>query len=161
MNPDFVTGIFILVGLCGIPLAIPLIFGVIILKNFGKDEIGRLIGFLTLKPVVAFPIFIYLSGMKWINDIFWNGRVWGTALPLVFYILLTLCIIYLFKDILNENGVVKFSVVGDILSWLVMFVFWIVWNSMGVIIAETFLPTIYAVVSLIYIYKRSDLLPKP
>ena len=150
MNSDYLTGFFIFVGLCGIPLAIPLIFGALILRNFWKDEISRLIGFLTLKSVVAFPIFLYFYGIVW-ND-------WGIIPPLALYIFFTLCIIYLFRDSLKRNLVARFLLIGDFICWLIAFLLLMLWNNLAATILVAFLPTIYATVSLIYVYKRPDLL---
>jgi hypothetical protein len=152
MDNDYVTGAFILVGLCGVPLAIPVIFGTIILKNFWKDEISRLIGFLTLKSIIAFPIFLYFYGIVW-ND-------WGLALPLASYIFFTLGIIYFFRDSLKLNVTVRFLLIGDFICWLVALVVLAFWNSIGITIFGAFLPTIYATLFLVYVYKRSGLLAK-
>ena len=153
MNSDQLTGLFVLLGLCGIPLAIPLIFGIIIIKNFWKDEISRLIGFLILKLIVAFPIFLYFYGVAWSD--------WGIVVPLALYILFTLSIVYLFRDSLKENMLIRFLLISDFICWLIaFFVVRIFWNSIGIMIFGAFLPTIYATVSLIYVYKRSDLLIK-
>ncbi len=152
MDSDYLTGLFISVGMCGIPLAIPALLGAIILKNFWKDDISRLIGFLTLKPVVAFPIFLYFYGIVWSD--------WGIVPPLALYVFFTLYVIYLFRVKLKEDLIVRFLLIGDFIFWLVAFVVWILRNSIGVTIFGAFLPTIYATVSIIYVYKRSDLLAK-
>ncbi len=153
MDSDFLTGLFILVGMCGIPLAIPAIFGAIILKNFWKDDVSRLIGFLAFKPIVTFPIFLYFYGIVWSD--------WGIALFLALYVFFTFYIIYLFRDNLKKDLVVRFLLIGDFIFWLVVFAVWILfWNNIGATIFGAFLPTIYATVSIIYVYKRSDLSAK-
>lgn len=152
MESDYLTGFFILVGMCGIPLAIPVIFGAVILKNFWKDEISRLIGFLTLKLLVAFPIFLYFYGVVLNN--------WGLALPLVLYFLFTLCVIYFFKDSLRKNIATRFIVIGDFVSWLAVFILFMLLNNLVITIFVAFFPAIYATLSLIYVYKRSDLSAK-
>jgi len=67
MNPDFATGAFMLAGVCGTPLVIPLVFGSIILKYFWKDEISRLTGFLTLKATLTFLVVLRWYGISVIN----------------------------------------------------------------------------------------------
>lgn len=150
MDSEYLSSLFILLGLCGIPLALPIIFGSLILKGFWKDEVSRLAGFFVLKPILAFPIYIFI----------WEDRIWGTFFPLMLYLLLTLCIVFLFRDILKENSVARYFLLGDIASWLIATIFWIFLNRIGLIVAELFLPTIYATVSLLYIYNRSNKLKR-
>jgi len=148
MDSDSVTGLFILMGSCGIPLALPLIFGTIILRNFWEDNVGRLLGFLTLKILVAFPIVLYFYGIS-LNK-------WGIAIPFTLYVFVTLCILYLFRDSFKLYRIVRFLLLGDFIGWLVVFVLLMFWNSLGITIFLAFLPTIYATISLLYAYKRSD-----
>ena len=138
MDSDYLLGLLILLWTCGIPLALPIIFGSLILKGFWKDEVSRLAGFFALKPVAAFPIYIFI----------WGDGIWSTFFPLILYLLLTLCIAFLFRDILKEHIVARYFLLGDIAGWLIAFVFWVYLNSVGLIIAELFLPTIYATLSL-------------
>ena len=146
MDPEIVSGILILLSLCGIPLALPLIFGVLIFKSFWNDEISRLAGFFTLKPVIVFPLFVFI----------WQDHVLETALPLFISLLFTVMIAYYFRRLLRKHILARYFLLGNLIGWLIAFIFWLFWDGIGVILAELFLPTIYATVSLIFAYGRSE-----
>lgn len=149
MDTDYLTAFLIMVG-CSVPLVIPIIFGAVILKNSWKDEISRLIGLLTLKSAAVFSIFFYLFG------IVWNGG--GIIVPLALYVFLTLSLTYLFRESLKKNFVARLPLIGDFACWPVAFALFIFWNNLGVTISVIFLPTIFATLSLLYVFRRSDLL---
>jgi hypothetical protein len=54
-----ISSVFFLV-LCAVPLVLPLIIGIIILTRFGKEKPIRLIAFFTLKPVLAYPLWVLI-----------------------------------------------------------------------------------------------------
>ena len=81
MDPDFVTLLFVLLGSCGFPSALPLIFGAVILKNYGKDSVNRLLGFLTLRTFLVLPVILSLYGLFFYD--------WSFGFLVAIYLLVT------------------------------------------------------------------------
>ena len=85
-----------------LPLALPLVVGMIILVGYRKGEINRVIGFFTIKPVLAYPLWFYITttiGTYWYDNWFDNiKQLLGSWLPLIPAIILTIAIIYVFRN---------------------------------------------------------------
>src|SRR5215212_7471935 len=85
-----------------LPLALPLIVGIVILVGYGKDELNRLIGFFTIKPVLAYPLWFYITNTvetRWYDN--WFDAInqsLGPVLSLLPAIILSIVICYVFRD---------------------------------------------------------------
>ena len=91
----------------GLPLALPFVVGIVILVGYWEDELNRLIGFFTIKPVLAYPIWFYLTttiGTYWYDNWFDNiKQLLGSWLPLIPAIILTVGIICAFRNMVTYH----------------------------------------------------------
>jgi hypothetical protein len=85
-----------------LPLAMPFVVGLIVLVGYGKDELNRLIGCITIKPVVAYPLWFYLTnvvGTTWydnsLDDITQSA---GPLFALLPAIILSIVIVLVFRN---------------------------------------------------------------
>jgi len=94
-----------------LPLMLPLAAGLVILVGYGNDELNRLVGFITIKPVIAYPIWFYLAmtvSTTWYDNWFDTiNQSLGHLLPILPAIFLTIGIVYTFR-----------STFADLLAWL-------------------------------------------
>jgi len=145
-----------------LPLLFPFGAGIFILVSNWKDEISRYIGFLTLKPVIAYPIWFVISFSDWFNKVYDTNPVLIAAVPLIPGIVLTLIIVYSFRHLFGIDRVVWLFLIGDVIRWMNTFIFTAFTNSNIVFNIFIFLvffglyfPSLYAVVALIVVRKRA------
>jgi hypothetical protein len=90
-----------------LPLLLPFIVGIVLLVWFRKDELNRLIALFTLKPVLAYPIWFYITstiGTHWYDNWFDNVKqLLGSWLPLIPAIIFTIGIIYIFRNMFTHQ----------------------------------------------------------
>jgi hypothetical protein len=85
-----------------LPLALPFVVGIVILVGYGKNGLNRLIGFFTIKPVLAYPLWFYITNAvetRWYDN--WFDAInqsFGPLLPLIPAIILSIVISYIFRD---------------------------------------------------------------
>jgi hypothetical protein len=89
-----------------LPLLLPFVAGIVLLVWFRKDELDRLIALFTLKPVLAYPLWFYITttiGTYWYDNWFDNiKQLLGSWLPLIPAIILTIGIIYTFRNMFTH-----------------------------------------------------------
>ena len=77
-----------------LPLALPFVAGMVILVGYWKDELDRLIGLFAIKPVLAYPLWFYITttiGTYWYDNWVDNFKqLLGSWLPLIPAIILLL-----------------------------------------------------------------------
>lgn len=135
---------------------LPLILGPVIL-GMHKGELGRLAGWLTLKPVLATPLWIMaLLGLDELEA----GLQIGQVLSLLPAIALTGIIIWRFRGLLRGEGrIISLFIVGDALRWLNTFA----WMQSGghaslndpFFLAGWILPNAYAIMAFVILRLRS------
>ncbi len=139
---------FVIVGL---PILLPFLIGSAILVFSWKDELNRLIGFFTLKPVLAYPLWFYISTTvidtwydNWLDHIIHS---FGTLLPLVPAIILSIIIIYSFRAMFT-NRLAQLFLGLDILRMVNTFI--LANTSMGdfFLLFGLILPSLIAVLAL-------------
>ena len=157
------------------PLALPLIIGIIILTHFGKEKSIRLAAFFTLKPVVAYPLWVLIrfsiSPLRFglmpgppnpLGDILLDLR--ASLLAAIPAIALTIAIVYVFRQLFKARSALLF-LMGDVLRWVYTFVVSVtVFNYSGnfpylgilLIIIGFLLPSIYAIAALIFVTSRHN-----
>ena len=90
-----------------LPLLLPLVAGIILLVWYRKAEINRLIALFTLKPVLAYPLWFYITttiSTYWYDNWFDNiNQLFGDWLPLIPAIILTIGIIYTFRNMFTHQ----------------------------------------------------------
>ncbi len=90
-----------------LPLLLPFVAGIVLLVWFRKDELNRLIALFTLKPVLAYPLWFYITttiGTHWYDNWFDNVKqLLGGWLPLIPAIILTIGIIYAFRNMFTHQ----------------------------------------------------------
>ena len=90
-----------------LPLALPLVVGIVILVGYCETELNRLIGFITLKPVLAYPLWFYITttvGTTWYDNWFDNiNQSFGSLLPLIPAIILSVLIVYVFRNMFTHR----------------------------------------------------------
>lgn len=149
---------FIFVGL---PILLPFLIGSAILVLFWKDKLNRLIGFFTLKPVLAYPLWFFISDTvvgtlhdNWFDNI---TKSFGNLLPLVPAIILSLGIIYLFRGMFT-NRLAQLFLGLDILRMLNTFM---MVSTNAIYFFMTFgllLPSLIAFLALGIAWKRKSLI---
>jgi hypothetical protein len=101
---------------CASPFIIPLFLGIRVLSLHPESDFSRLAGWLSLKPIVATPIWLYLVDRTFSGD--WSRpspAYLVTALP---GILLTLLIVAAHRSALTSNpGGARFLLVMDTIRW--------------------------------------------
>jgi hypothetical protein len=104
-----------------LPLALPLVVGIVILVGFWEDELNRLIGFITIKPVLAYPLWFYITTTvvdTWYDNWFDNiKQSFGSLLPLMPAMILSISIGYVFR-IMFTHRLAWFFLGLDILRML-------------------------------------------
>jgi len=98
-----------------VPLLLPFGLGIFILVSSWKIEVSRYIGFLTLKPVFAYPIWFLISWSDWFNQVYDVNLVLMAIVPLIPGIILTLIIVYLFRHLFGTDKLVWLFLIGDII----------------------------------------------
>jgi hypothetical protein len=85
-----------------LPLAMPLVAGLIVLVGYGRDELNWMIGCITIKPVLAYPLWFYLAntvGATWYDNWLDNfTQTTGPLLPFLPAIILSIVIICVFRN---------------------------------------------------------------
>lgn len=91
----------------GLPLVIPFVIGIILWVGFPTDELHGLISLFTLKPVLAYPIWFYITTNiepvwhdNWIDDV---ERLFGGWLALIPAIILTIGITLTFRKMFTQQ----------------------------------------------------------
>lgn len=94
----------------GLPLVLPFIIGILILAGFWKDEVSRLVGVFTLKPVLAYPIWFYLT-LQIFSDYSYLRQEYGGdivfLIPLIPAIALTIIIFFMFRDLFKTSQLAR------------------------------------------------------
>jgi hypothetical protein len=158
--PDIQADYFRLLFL---PLLLPFVGGIFILISHWKDDISRYIGLLSLKPVIAYPIWFLISWSDWYSKVYDNTNpVLMAAFPLFPGILLTLIIVFLFKRLFKIDKAVWLFLIGDIVRWMNTFVFSSFTDSDVVFNLFVFLvffglafPSLYTIIALDVVRKRA------
>lgn len=90
-----------------LPLLLPLVIGIILLIGFRSDELHALIALFTLKPVLAYPIWFYITTeieTVWYDNWFDSVKqLLGGWLALIPAIILTIGIIYTFRKMFVQQ----------------------------------------------------------
>jgi hypothetical protein len=146
------------------PLSIPFAVGLFILVRYWKDDVGRFIGFLSLKPVIAYPIWFFISWSDWYSKVYDNSRpVLMAVFPLLPGIFLTLITVNFFRYLFKIEKVAWLFLIGDIIRWANTFVFSAFVDNNIVLNLFVFLaffglafPSIYTIIAFIVARKRSN-----
>ncbi|OIN95327.1 MAG: hypothetical protein AUJ21_03365 [Anaerolineae bacterium CG1_02_58_13] len=153
-----------------VPLALPLIIGIIILTRFEKENLIRLVASFTLKPVVAYPFWILIrfgisplriglmpAPLDLLGDLLLDLR--ASLLAAIPAIALTLAIVYVFRQVFKARSAQLF-LIGDVVRWFYTFVVSVtVFNYSGsppylgmlLIFIGFLLPSVYAIAALIFV----------
>jgi hypothetical protein len=90
-----------------LPLLLPSVAAIVLLVWFRKDELNCLIALFTLKPVLAYPLWFYITstvGTRWYDNWFDNiNQSFGALLPLIPAIILTIGTIYSFRNMFTHQ----------------------------------------------------------
>lgn len=150
-----------------IPLVFPLIVGVIILKFNKSDELTSLIGFLTLKPAVTFPIWFviyFILSLVFPEGVNYSIQTnYSINIPIASVaaiapgVILTFCLFIIFKRVFRTTKAAWLFLIGDIIRWSYTWVLSITlpehldtFACVGFII-----PSIYAVAAIAFLESRS------
>jgi hypothetical protein len=141
-----------------LPLTMPLVVGLIILVVYRNDMLNRLIGCITIKPVVAYPLWYYLLNTvgttlynNWLDNV---TQPTGPLVPLLPAIILSIVIVYAFRNTFTQRLAWLFLGL-DVLRMLNTLVltssdlnFWLL--TFGIL-----LPSIIAILALIIVTSRN------
>jgi len=107
-----------------LPLSLPFAGGIYILVGYWKDNLSRYIGFLSFKPVIAYPIWFFITCTDWFNKVYdYHDPVVMAVFPLFPGIFLTLITVFLFRHLFKVEKLVWLFLIGDIVRWVNSFVF--------------------------------------
>ena len=146
-----------------LPLFVPLILGVIIWIRFSSDKLSRLASLFTLKPILAYPLwfFIFLSGFRNLS----NPDPGTELLSLLPGAILSVAIVYRYRDLINEDGLAKWFLGLDIYRMFntLLFMEATFANITGYIFLfiGLVLPSAYAVFALIAAIRRNKMFVSP
>ncbi len=140
-----------------LPLLLPLIIGIVILVGFWKDELSRMGGFFTLKPVLAYPLWFYIILQYFVSSSSESNPVEG-FIPLIPGIVLTVIIAYRFRRLIASNQIAKLFLALDVFRWMYTF-------SLGFQVDPNIwfglvFPSIYALLAVIIVLVRNRKLSK-
>ena len=160
--------------LCVVTLTLPAIIGIILITRFGKDKLVRLIALFTLKPIVAYPLWLLirfnLSPIRFglmpglpnpSEDILLDVK--ASLFALIPAVALTLGILLVFWQSFQAKSAWLF-LVGDAIRWLyAFFVSVTIFNyptnppylGLLFIIVGSLFPSVYAVVALTFVNSRN------
>ncbi len=149
---------------CGFPLLLPSIIGTIILRKFWEDELSRLTGFFTLKPILAYPIWFVIFAVFLLtkpDSLMSTITYVGENLPIVLLaiipgVLLTIIIVVVFQRVFKSNKFAWLFLLGDVIRWGYT-LYWSIklsGSSQIYYFIGFLLPSIYAAVALFFVYYR-------
>ncbi len=99
-------------------LFLPALIGFLILIKFGKDGISSFIGFLILKPIVSTFLGFLPSPKIFESFSHFSNEVISAFLWAVPELLLTLMLVWLYRNLFNDNKIVWSFLIGDIVRWV-------------------------------------------
>lgn len=151
-----------------VALLLPLFIGLFILIKFGKDDVAKYIGFLSLKPVFSVLLLFLESKYDLVDKLkaFYSYEVARDVLWVVPELTLTLVIVYSFRYLFMNNKLVRLFLIVDIVRWLSVFVVFLLpnpypepyfyWQAyLGIFFIFMF-PSLYALGGLIAINKWAN-----
>jgi hypothetical protein len=132
---------------------LPLILGLTTRFYFKKDELSRMAGWFSLKPILATPLWALMIS---IGNSTHLSRDLQAALGLIPGIGLTLWIVWKYRHLLRtETGTVTLLLLGDALRWLNSFA-WVIDNALDspFYTAGLILPNAYALMAFVIAWLR-------
>jgi hypothetical protein len=104
----------------------PLIIPPFILIKYGRNDIGRYIAFLTLKPVITYPIWILIveTSHSWFFNLEhpYPSQIILASIRALPEIIITLVIVYWFRCLFSRDKSAWFFLVFDLVRWASVFV---------------------------------------
>ena len=99
-------------------LFLPALIGLLILIKFGKDEVSKFVGFLTLKPIAS--MFLVFVARLEIFERFphFSNEVVLAVLWIVPELPLTLVVVRVYRQLFNGDKIVWLFLIGDIIRWV-------------------------------------------
>ena len=148
-------------------LFLPALLGLIILISFGKDDVSRFIGFLTLKPIVSTFLGLIVSPGKIEGFSYLSNEVILALLWTVPELLLTLMLARIYRHLFNSDRIVLLSLIGDIIRWVSLTIVFLLPDPFPepyfypqlYILAFflVFFPSLYAISGLIVVIRRANI----
>jgi len=142
-----------------IVFSLPFFIGMFILIKFGKDNVGRIIGLLSLKPLLLLALIIFLDSFGSLDDAY-------AYLIFIPDLILTLIFGYFFRDLLNRERLTRFFFIGDVVRWLCLLVEFILpepfpepyfYTQLYVwFFFNTIFPSLYAIGGLVALQRCAD-----
>lgn len=139
------------------PLLLPSFISLFILARYWKDDVSKYIGLMSIKPVIAYPIWFFISTSDWINQVYDLKPILTVVVPLIPAVILTLVIVYFFRHLFPQEESAKVFLIGDIVRWLNTFVFSAFPSALlfSLMYFGLIFPSLYAIGGLIIVVKRS------
>jgi hypothetical protein len=128
---------------------LPLILGPILLRRFKDDELSKMAGWFTLKPLLATPLWALIVDLEGRTRFYTTLDALPTLIPAIG---LTLWIVWKYRHLLRTNlGTVILLLIGDALRWLNSFAWLTIDSSSGspFYTAGLILPNAFAVMVLV------------
>jgi hypothetical protein len=99
---------------------IPLSISVITLSKFGKYDIAKYIGLLSLKPVFMMLLALLVSNLGFLERLYtlYSYEITSAIFWIVPELILTLIIVYIFRHLFHNDKMVWLFLIGDIIRWL-------------------------------------------
>ena len=133
---------------------LPLILGPVLLRRFREDDLSRMAGWFTLKPLLATPLWAWIVDLEGGTGFYLPLDAFPTLIP---GIGLTLWILWKYRHLLRSNmGTIILLLVGDALRWLNSFAWLTIDSDAGspFYTAGLILPNAYAVMALVIVWLR-------
>jgi hypothetical protein len=103
---------------------VPLAISVITLSKFGKNEIAKYIGLFSLKPVFIRLLLILIADFGFLEKFYflYSYEIAHAIFWIVPELILTLVIVYVFRNLFHNDRVVWLFLIGDTIRWLSLFI---------------------------------------
>ena len=103
---------------------LPLSTALFILVKFGKDDVAKYVGYLSLKPIFSLLLMFFEAKADLFDELnaHYSYEIVGSLLWIIPELLLTLVIVYFFRHLFNKFRLAWWFLIGDITRWLSVFI---------------------------------------
>jgi hypothetical protein len=103
---------------------VPLVISMITLIKFGKNDVAKYIGLLSLKPTFRISLFLLAGKIGLLERLYvlYSYEMASAIFGIVPELLMTLVIVYAFKHLFARDWLAWLFLLGDIIRWLSLFI---------------------------------------